>query len=278
MSLTPRSAPMSQPPYPPPDGTGPGGEQPGQGWNRPGGPNEPTEQFGTLGEGQREQTRQFGPPPYGQPGRPAQPGQPPYGQPPYGGPPYGQPPYGQPPYGQPPYGQPPYGQPPYGQPPYGQAPYGQPWAPPGGQPPRGHKNTLIALIVAGIVVLAAIGVALALLLNNNDSTDTASATATATPGTTSSPSAGGASPQTPSTGSPGGNGIPPAGMTPDGLGDDPTLNQYARSCYDGDMQACDERYDQSEIGSDYETYGGTCAGRQPATNSDTVYCTDAFPA
>jgi hypothetical protein len=43
------------------------------------------------------------------------------------------------------------------------------------------------------------------------------------------------------------------------------------------MDACDTLYDESDIGSDYETYGGTCAGRQPASNSDVVYCTEAFP-
>ena len=70
----------------------------------------------------------------------------------------------------------------------------------------------------------------------------------------------------------------PATVTPDGLGDDPILDQYAASCYDGDMAACDTLYDQSEVGSTYEAYGGTCAGRQPNRNSDVVYCTDAFPA
>ncbi len=67
-------------------------------------------------------------------------------------------------------------------------------------------------------------------------------------------------------------------MTPDGLGDDPVLDQYAQSCYDGDMQACDDLYDQSAQDSIYEVYGGTCAGRQPIGNSDSVYCTDAFPS
>ena len=66
-------------------------------------------------------------------------------------------------------------------------------------------------------------------------------------------------------------------MTPDGLGDDPVLNQYAQSCYDGDMQACDDLYNESEVDSVYETYGGTCAGRQPTSDSDVVYCVDAFP-
>jgi hypothetical protein len=66
-------------------------------------------------------------------------------------------------------------------------------------------------------------------------------------------------------------------MPPAGLGDDPVLDQYAQSCYDGNMGACDTLYDDSEVGSTYETYGGTCAGRQPPGNSDVVYCTDAFP-
>ena len=142
----------------------------------------PTTQHGSSahpGEGQRDQTQQFGQPPYGQqPGRPAL--RPAWAAGParVGPQPYGQPQYGQQP-GQPAvpgaaawasrgvrpaqYGQQP-GQPGYGQP-------GQQWAPPGGpggQQPKGNKNTLIALIVAGVVVLAAIGVALFLLLGNDD--------------------------------------------------------------------------------------------------------------
>ncbi|MBA3606648.1 MAG: hypothetical protein H0W46_11895, partial [Acidimicrobiia bacterium] len=61
---------------------------------------------------------------------------------------------------------------------------------------------------------------------------------------------------------------------PDGLGDDPTFNALAQDCYDGDMNACDELYNESPLGSDYEAYADTCAGRQPA-NTD-VYCVDAF--
>src|SRR4051812_36883224 len=156
---------MSQPPYSPPGGNDPAGEQPERpGWATSGGADEPTQQFGPSvgrpGEWQREQTRQFGQPPYGQPpyGPPGQ-----YGQPPYGPPPYGQPPYGPPgQYGQPPYGPPPYGPPPYGQP--GQ--YGQPGRP-GGQPPRKNNRTVLALIVAGVVVIAAVGVALFLVLGRN---------------------------------------------------------------------------------------------------------------
>jgi len=66
---------MSQPPpYPPPGGNDPEGEQPGhQGWNSPPGADEPTEQFDPPGGVQREPTQQFGQPPYGQPGRPGWP-------------------------------------------------------------------------------------------------------------------------------------------------------------------------------------------------------------
>jgi hypothetical protein len=142
---------------------------------------------------------------------------------------------------------------------------------------------VIALIVAGVVVLAAIGLAVFLLVGNGDGTTTAGGT------TTASSSAGGSastserssssSPRSSDSGSvpPGAAGIPAATVTPDGLGDDPVLNQYAQSCHDGDMQSCDDLFMHSETESLYELYGGTCAGRQPIENSDGVYCIDAFP-
>jgi len=285
---------MSQPPYPPPGDSEPQGEQP-ESWAAwpppPENADQPTEQLGTPGGQQREQTQQFGPPLYGQqpgaaPSGPPQYGQ--YGQPQYGAPQYGQPQYGQPQYGQPQYGQQ-YGQPQYGQqygqpgqPPYGQP--GVPWGPPGGpggQRPKGSRNTLIALVVAGVVVLAAIGVALFLVLAKGD-TSTAGATATGSGASSGSsertPSSSASASSSADSSTPGGaSGIPPAGASPDGLGDDPVLDQYAQSCHDGDMNACDTLYNDSDVGSAYETYGGTCGGRQPASNSDVVYCTDAFP-
>jgi hypothetical protein len=279
---------MSQPPYPPQGGSEPEGEQPGsKGWPPPpDDANQPTQQFGVPGEPQRNQTQQFGQPPFGQPqyGQPKygqQPGQAPYAQQP--GQPYGQPQYGQPQYGQPQYGQPQYGQPQYGQP--GQPPpFGQPGAPwgapggPGGQQPKGNKSTVIALIIAGVVVVAAIGVALFLVFGKDDITATADSAAT---GATASPSSSSPDRTSPSSSSSSssdvGGGIPAASVPPDGLGDDPILDQFAQSCYDGDMDACDTLYNESEVGSTYETYGGTCAGRQSINNSDVVYCTDAFP-
>ncbi|MCW2763771.1 MAG: uncharacterized protein JWR85_3972 [Marmoricola sp.] len=230
---------MSQPPYPPQGGNEPGGEQPGwQGRNPPAGANDPTERFGAPGAGQRDQTRQFGQPPYGQ-----QPGQPPYRQP------------------------------------------GLQWAPPGrpgGQRPKGNKNTLIALIIAGVVVLAAIGVALFLLLGNDNQSNAAGWISSASSSSTSSASTSARSSSSSSSRSSssvptGGGAIPPATVTPDGLGSDPVLNRYAQSCYGGDMAACDQLYKHSGVGSPYEAYGGTCAGRQPVGNSTTVYFVNAFP-
>ena len=240
---------MSQPPYPPQGGNEPGGEQSGwQGRNPPAGANDPTERFGAPGAGQRDQTRQFG-----------------------------QPPYGQAPYGQPQYGQQP-GQPPYRQP-------GLQWAPPGrpgGQRPKGNKNTLIALIIAGVVVLAAIGVALFLLLGKDNQSNAAGWISSASSSSTSSAptsarSSSSSSSRSSSSVPTGGGAIPPATVTPDGLGSDPVLNRYAQSCYGGDMAACDQLYKHAGVGSPYEAYGGTCAGRQPVGNSTTVYCVNAFP-
>jgi hypothetical protein len=274
---------MSQPPYPPQGGDEPGRDHPGsQGRTPPVGPDDPTQRLGPPGGPYRDQTQQFPQPPYGQqPGPYGEPGQ--YGQQPG---PHGQAgQYGQPP----PYGQQPYGPPgPYGQqPPYGQ--YGQPaqqWGPPGrpgGQPPKGSRTTLIALVVAGVVVLAAVGVGLWLVLGNSDGGTSAadSSTSASSPAGTSSSERTTAS--DPRSSSPDSSlptseaGIPPAPVPPEGLGDDPVMDQYARDCYDGDMQACDDLFRESEADSDYELYGGTCAGRQPVEDANTVFCVDAFP-
>jgi hypothetical protein len=268
---------MSQPPYPPQGGNQPGEER-------------PTQKFGApppgSGEGQRDQTQQFAQPPYGPPGSPpygqppyAPPGQPQYAQPPYappGQPPYGQAPYGQPPYGppgQPAYGQPPYGQPPYGQPPYGQPPYGPP-----GQPPKKSNGTLIALVVAGVVALAAVGIALYLFLGGDDPASTAiDASQTATSGESASDEAPTPSSETtaPSTGS---GDLPAATVLPDGLGDDAVFDELAQECYDGDMISCDALYETTKDDATYTAYhdyADTCAGRQEIATS--VYCSEAFP-
>jgi hypothetical protein len=218
---------------------------PPQGGHDPGG-EQPGQGWNQTG-GANDPTQRFGQPGGGQRNQTRQFGQPdPYGAPDQAQ--YGQPQYGQQPY----YTQPPYGQP-YGQPPYG--PPGPPWGPPGGpggQPPKGNRTAVIALVVVGVVVLAAVAVALVLLGRSQLSTagDTTSADATSA-------------------------GVPGATVPPEGLGDDPALDEYARNCHDGEMQACDDLYLESPPLSAYEEYGDTCAGRQPQGTD--AFCTDRFP-
>lgn len=47
------------------------------------------------------------------------------------------------------------------------------------------------------------------------------------------------------------------------LGDDPVLDLLVEQCRRGNNQACDELFLTSPLGSEYETYGRTCAGRAP---------------
>ena len=71
------------------------------------------------------------------------------------------------------------------------------------------------------------------------------------------------------------SGIPPAAQPPTGLGADAAFDVLARGCFDGDMGACDRLFKLAPIGSAYQTYGDTCAGRQPAGTF--TYCRAAFP-
>ena len=228
---------MSQPPYPPPGGSDTGGE-------RPAGPPQQNPSARPYPEWQPAPDAAASPPPGPQ----------------YGQPPYGQPQYGQSQYGQQPYGQPRYGQPPYGQAAYGQAPYGQPPQGPGGAPiPWGQgaatprSTTKVAVVLATLAALVVAGLAVALFVGLGSDDD----------------------------GDGGGNGgdssIPAATSEPEGLGDDPELDEYAEECYDGDMEACDDLYKESPQSSAYELYGGTCAGRQPNADASEVFCVDAFP-
>lgn len=137
----------------------------------------------------------------------------------------------------------------------------------GGGPPRGTRNIVDARVVAGIVVLAAVAVALALVLGHGDDS-----TATAGPDRTATPRHQVAAP----TDEPADAGeLPDPAAPPDGLGNDPVLDALATDCYGGDMQSCDDLFDRSDVGSDYETYGDSCAGRQPV--GTLVDCTETFP-
>lgn len=212
--------------------------------------------------------------PYGQGGQPypyGQDGQPyPYGQGGYpGGEGYGAQQYGeQQGYGQPQYGQQGYGHEGYAQggqpggypPAYGGGYDGSGGYPPYGggygQPPQKGKGPLIAWIVLGVLLLAAIIVGILFgtgVLGGEDEPETTPTTretltisptddpTTPTPGPTVSPT-------TPT---------PPSG-DPQSYGDDPELDALWDSCEAGNMADCDDLYFSSSIGTDYEEFGNTC--------------------
>jgi hypothetical protein len=68
--------------------------------------------------------------------------------------------------------------------------------------------------------------------------------------------------------------VPAPTLQPTGLGDDPTLDALAQSCYDGVLEACDNLWRDSAEGSAYRNFGDTCAGRQPPNTG--TWCVDAF--
>ena len=59
---------------------------------------------------------------------------------------------------------------------------------------------------------------------------------------------------------------------PGALGTDPALDELARRCYTGDLQACDDLYLESPPLSDYEEYAFTCGGR--VKYATVPFCTD----
>jgi hypothetical protein len=71
--------------------------------------------------------------------------------------------------------------------------------------------------------------------------------------------------------------IPPATQQPTGLGDDAELDALAQDCFDGALIACDELYAISPVGSPYEAYGDTCAGRQDASTQQFCHAMAGFP-
>jgi hypothetical protein len=68
--------------------------------------------------------------------------------------------------------------------------------------------------------------------------------------------------------------IPPPEGEPDDLGTDFSLDRLAEECFDGEMESCDDLYLDAPGGSEYATYGDTCAGRQPANTRR--FCSDVF--
>lgn len=129
--------------------------------------------------------------------------------------------------------------------------YGHPWVPqPPARTPR-SRRAVIAIVAACVLGVAVSGAAIAGAVSVGRSVGESIA------GQASPPSA----PVQPG---------PP--VSPAGLGDDPVLDGYATRCHDGDMQACDDLYDQADPMSRYEEYGMTCGGR--VKSFDVNYCTD----
>jgi hypothetical protein len=56
---------------------------------------------------------------------------------------------------------------------------------------------------------------------------------------------------------------------------EPEFDPNAQSCFEGDMQACDDLFIETPAGSDYEAYGNTCGGRLPDPRGR--FCVDAVP-
>ena len=148
--------------------------------------------------------------------------------------------YGTSPYGPPAYGPPGYGPPQqYGPPPW---PHLAP-----ARPARDRTGLLWGLVAALATLSLVLGVLLAV--------------------------GGGPDPQ-PVSSRPVPEPAPAATLAPTGLGDDPALDRLAQQCADGQMNPCDDLYDESFPGSGYEAFADTCAGRRTA--GEDTYCADVF--
>ena len=139
---------------------------------------------------------------------------------------------------------------------------------------------MIAASFVAVFVLAAIVVGLVVFLGGDDEgttttapTSTAASTSSASSSSSSSGSASSSSSSSSSSSGGGGNGtlIEGTPTSPDGLGDDPELDEYAQSCFDGSIEGCLSLYGASPIDSTYEMYAESCGGRVPWTEESSVF-------
>ncbi len=120
-----------------------------------------------------------------------------------------------------------YGTPPEGA--YGPPP-GSPYGPPQGGPGEPRNSRAWIWIVVAVVVLAVIGGGIYLVVRAvSNAADTIDEIVTS--------------------------------EDPMSYGDDSALDSLWDSCEGGDMEACDDLFRDSPVGSDYEDFGDTCGGR-----------------
>jgi hypothetical protein len=55
------------------------------------------------------------------------------------------------------------------------------------------------------------------------------------------------------------------------FGDDPEMDALWTSCEEGDMEACDDLYQATPFGSEYEEFGGTCGNRESMDGAGLCY-------
>lgn len=137
-------------------------------------------------------------------------------------------------------GPPQYAPPAWGQQ-YGQSPYGPYPYPPAGSPRRSVVKVL-GWSIAGVLAVVAVVVGVFLAVDSAVPDEQVAA--------------------------------PAATQKPAGLGGDPALDLLAEACHGGDMSACDDLFTVSDVGSDYEEYGDTCAGRRDG--GAWAMCADVF--
>jgi hypothetical protein len=154
--------------------------------------------------------------------------------------------------------------------------------PPMGPPPGGNKNPALIIVLVVLVIGAVIGGAILLTSGDDDDEPTAGSTVPGQPGEPGDitlPEAGDTTlpsvslPDIGDIGDVGSDeGGPPA--EPPSDGGDATLGGYADSCYQGDMQACDDLFMESDSGSELEDYGDTCGRRFDVSHG---FCVNALP-
>lgn len=127
-----------------------------------------------------------------------------------------------------------------------------------GQPPNKGRGPLIAWIVLGVILIAAVVVGILFatgVIGGGDDDETTGTETTTSQEETTEPDT--TEPETTEPETPG----PSTPETDTGMyGSDPELDALYDACADGDMVACDELYFNSGYGTEYEEFAITCGG------------------